>query len=82
MEKRRGAKCDLNVEATGLQPQRVSNTYVPLTHKESRGNSTTLMLKLFMRKTHESYFLPLLHVSFKSVLACSVLQCPEGVWKQ
>lgn len=43
MEKRRDAKCDLNMEATSLQPQRVSNKNVSLAQKESRGNTTTLM---------------------------------------
>lgn len=82
MGKRRGERCDLNTEATGLQPQRFSNKNMSLAQKESRGSSTTPMWKLFMRKIHESYFLPLLHVSFKSVLASSMLRCPEGVWKQ
>lgn len=33
-------------------------------------------------KMHKSYSLPLLHVSFKFMLACSMLKCPDGVWKQ
>lgn len=82
-EKERSARCDLNMEVISLWPPEVSNKNVSLDQEEQRGNSITLIfVEIVYKKIHKSYFLPLLRVSFKFMLACSMLKCPDGVWKQ
>lgn len=71
MEKERSTKCDLNMEVISLQPEKFSNKNFSLVQEERRGNCTTLIcVEIVYKKIHKSYFLPLLHVSFKFLLAC------------
>lgn len=75
-------KCSMWPEDGSYQSS-VSNKDLLLDQEEQRGNRITLIfVKIVYKKIHTSDVLPLLRVSFKFTLACSMLKCPDGVWKQ